>query len=65
MYVTRQAEAYNNLGWLFWDHGDLAQAWGDRQSLSVAGLAHVRTLHRAVPSVKEPWLWRVQFCIHT
>ncbi|CAJ1365309.1 unnamed protein product [Effrenium voratum] len=21
-----EAEAYNNLGWLFWDHGDLAQA---------------------------------------
>ena len=23
---SNKAEAYNNLGWLFWDHGDLAQA---------------------------------------
>ena len=29
MFCSRaafEAEAYNNLGWLFWDHGDLAQA---------------------------------------
>ena len=38
LHAEPQAEAYNNLGWLFWDHGDLAQATGARESM-FAGLA--------------------------
>ena len=45
---SNKAEAYNNLGWLFWDHGDLAQAGYEK---------------RKPWKKKERWEWSV-WCVH-